>query len=102
MSAADRSAQVAQILQEALNNVRKHSRATRVAVTLRGGPDGAEITVEDNGTGFPFSGAYSLEELDLLRLGPASIRIRVRQLGGKLMLESRPQRGASVTVQIPA
>ncbi len=99
---AARSAELVQIVQEALNNVRKHSKATRVAVTIGGSANQVEITVEDNGAGFPFSGAYSLEELDLLRLGPASIRIRVRSLGGKLTLESRPQRGSSICVQIPA
>jgi signal transduction histidine kinase len=99
---AARSAELVQIVQEALNNVRKHSKATRVAVTIDGSANQIEITVEDNGAGFPFSGAYSLEELDLLRLGPASIRTRVRSLGGKLTLESRPQRGASISVQIPA
>ncbi len=97
-----RSAEVVQILREALNNVAKHSQATRVAVTARGDTGQTEIKVEDNGVGFPFSGTYTLEELDLLRLGPASIRIRLRSLGGKLVLESRPQRGASLTVQIPA
>jgi two-component system sensor histidine kinase DegS len=101
-SSAVRSAELVQIVQEALNNVRKHSKATRAAVTVRGGGNQIEITVEDNGAGFPFSGSYSLEELDLLRLGPASIRIRVRSLGGKLTLESRPQRGSSLSVRIPA
>jgi len=90
------------ILHESLTNIRKHSRATHAAVTVRGSRGQLEICVEDNGVGFPFSGAYSLEELEQLRLGPSSIRRRVRALGGKLALESRPERGSMVSVRIDA
>ena len=59
-----------------------------------------EMSVDDNGRGLPFSGTYSLEELDLLRLGPASIRRRAGVLNAELILESRPGRGAGVKVRI--
>ena len=39
-------------------------------------------------------GTYSLEELELLRLGPASLKRRARSLNADLVLESRPGRGA--------
>ncbi len=97
----ERSQELIQVVTEALTNVRKHAKATRAAVTVKDGPHQLEISVEDNGSGFPFSGAYTLEELESLRLGPLSIRKRVRSLGGKMVIESRPQRGASLTVQIP-
>jgi len=96
------SAELVQIVREALNNVQKHSKATRVAVTVQGGQNRLEISVEDNGVGFSFSGAYNQDELELLRLGPSSIQTRVRSLGGELVVESRPQRGASITVRVPA
>ena len=60
-----------------------------------------EISAEDNGGGFPFSGSFSLEELELLRLGPVSIKRRVRMLGGELQLESKPGQGASLQIRIP-
>jgi signal transduction histidine kinase len=60
-----------------------------------------EIKAEDNGSGFPFSGAFNLDELELLRLGPVSIKRRVRMLGGDLQLESRPGQGASLQIRIP-
>jgi signal transduction histidine kinase len=91
-----------QIVREALNNVHKHARATRVAVALAKRGDCLEVAVDDNGGGFPFSGSYTLDELDLLRLGPVSIRRRVRALGGDLMLESRPGQGAGLKVRIAA
>jgi signal transduction histidine kinase len=91
-----------QIVREALYNVHKHSAATRVAVSIQKTERAMEITVEDNGNGFPFSGQYTLEELELLRLGPGSIKRRVRSLGGELMLESKPGQGAGLKVRLTA
>jgi NarL family two-component system sensor histidine kinase LiaS len=89
-----------QIVREALNNVQKHARATRVAVAIAKRGEFLEISIDDNGGGFPFSGSYTLEELDLLRLGPISIRRRVKALGADLYLESRPGQGAGLKVRV--
>ena len=59
------------------------------------------ISVKDNGKGFPFAGKYSLEELELLRLGPNSIKQRMRALGGDVVLESLPGQGAGLRLKIP-
>ena len=90
-----------QMLREALHNVQKHAGATRVAVSLERHEKGLEISIDDNGHGFPFAGSYSLEELELLRLGPASLKRRARSLNAELALESRPGRGAGLKVRIP-
>ncbi len=89
-----------QIVREALNNVQKHSRASRVAVAIAKKGELLEISVDDNGAGFPFAGSYNLDELDLLRLGPVSIRRRVRALGGELLIDSRPGQGSGLRVRI--
>lgn len=94
------SLEILQIVREALNNVQKHAHASRVAVSINKRGEYIEIGVDDNGAGFPFSGSYTLEELDLLRLGPVSIRRRVRALGGDLSIESRPGQGAGVKVRV--
>jgi signal transduction histidine kinase len=93
--------EVLQMLREALHNVQKHAGATRVAVTFEKTDRGLEISVEDNGHGFAFSGAYSLEELELLRLGPASLKRRARSLNADLLLDSRPGRGAGLKFRVP-
>jgi signal transduction histidine kinase len=95
------SGEVLQMLREALHNVQKHSGATRVAVAVDKTDRGLEVSIDDNGHGFAFSGAYSLEELELLRLGPASLKRRARSLNADLVLESRPGRGAGVKFRIP-
>jgi signal transduction histidine kinase len=96
------SLEVLQIVQEALHNVQKHSQATRVAVTVNQSGSQLEIAIEDNGLGFAFSGSYTLEELELLGLGPKSIMRRVHHLGGQLVLGSRPERGAALRVRLSA
>ena len=91
-----------QILREALNNVQKHSKASRAVVSIEHAGKTIEISVDDDGAGFPFSGSFTLDELDLLRLGPQSIKRRVRSLGGDLTIESRPGHGAGLKFRIPA
>jgi signal transduction histidine kinase len=93
--------EVLQMVRESLTNVQKHSAATRMALSLEKSDRGLEISIDDNGHGFPFAGSYSLEELDLLRLGPASLKRRARALSAELLLESRPGRGASLKYRIP-
>jgi len=59
------------------------------------------IEIEDDGTGFPFSGNYDLGEMEALRIGPGSIKRRVRSLGGELVANSRPGHGATLRIRIP-
>ncbi|MEO8027075.1 MAG: sensor histidine kinase [Bryobacteraceae bacterium] len=96
------SLELIQIVREALNNVQKHSGSTRAAVSMSKIAEKLEVSVEDNGRGFAFSGAYTLDELELLRLGPVSIKRRVRLLGGEMSLESRPSEGTTLMLRIPA
>jgi signal transduction histidine kinase len=95
------SLEILQIVREALHNIQKHSGATEVSLRARRRGRNVEITVEDNGAGFPFAGAFTLDELEALRIGPVSIRRRVRALGGSLTLESRPAAGATLVFQVP-
>jgi len=95
------SLELLQIVRETLNNVHKHSGATRMALSVGMFDHKVEIKAEDNGSGFTFSGNFNLDELELLRLGPASIKRRVRMLGGEMQLDSRPGQGANLQIRIP-
>jgi signal transduction histidine kinase len=94
------SRELLQIVREALHNVQKHSKASRVSVVASRKGNSFEIAIEDDGGGFPFSGSYSLRELELLRVGPLSIRRRVRGIGGDLQLDSWPGRGAALRIRL--
>ena len=93
--------EILQMLREALHNVQKHAGATRVAVAMERNDQVLEMSVDDNGHGFSFVGTYSLEELDLLKIGPASLKRRARTLNADLMLDSRPGKGAGIKVRVP-
>ncbi len=93
--------ELARIVQESLVNVRKHSGARNVLVRLAQRAGNLQLTVEDDGRGFPFSGTMSEAELDATGKGPAVIRERVRLLAGQLTIESTPGHGARLQVRIP-
>jgi len=89
------------IAQEALNNVRKHSGASAVEVTVdfRGG--GITMVVADNGSGYEIPSSTS----DLAasgKLGIIGMQERARLLGGTLVVNSEPGTGTRVLVTVPA
>jgi two-component system nitrate/nitrite sensor histidine kinase NarX len=93
--------EVSRIVQEALINVRKHSGATHVVVRFSAEDGHWKLVIDDDGRGFPFSGRYSLEELDSARIGPLVLKERVRALAGELTVESEPGRGARLEINFP-
>ena len=93
--------ELARIVQESLVNVRKHSGAHHVLVRLAQRAGNLQLTVEDDGKGFPFTGRLSHAELESTGKGPAVIRERVRLLAGELAIESTPGHGARLEVRIP-
>ncbi len=93
--------EVFQIYREALNNIKKHAKASHVVVKLSQDDSRLVLVVDDNGEGFSFAGRFSGDELDRLRLGPISIKERARTVGGVLTVESNPGHGARLTIEVP-
>jgi signal transduction histidine kinase len=93
--------EIFQIYREALNNIKKHAKASHVVVKLSQDDSRLVLVVDDNGEGFSFAGRFSGEELDRLRLGPISIKERSRTVGGILTVESNPGHGARLTIEVP-
>jgi len=100
-TAQETGGDVLQMIREALHNVQKHARATRVAVAMEKAGKTLGVSIDDNGVGFEFSGAYTLDELELLRLGPTSLKQRARSLNAEMILESWPGRGSGLKLKIP-
>jgi len=83
--------------QEALTNVRKHARATRVSIVLSArANEAAAIEVRDDGTGFEPTGPLHAG------FGLAGMRGRVEEAGGTVLVDSEPGRGTWVRVRVPA
>jgi signal transduction histidine kinase len=87
-------AELLRIVQEALNNARKHADATRVRVEIEAAPAGLRLSVVDNGRGFDPTGASS-------GYGLHSMRERAGIIGATLAIDSRPQDGTRVIVDLP-
>ena len=93
--------EVAQILREALINVRKHSGAHKVEVRLEQRNGGCKLRIDDDGRGFDFAGQRSLAELENSRQGPWVIKERVRVIRGDLTVESKPGQGSRLEITVP-
>jgi len=90
--------QLLRIAQEALTNVRKHAQAQKVVVALRMTTNEIEMTITDDGRGFP-------ETLPAGRVyhshGMATMRERAQGLGGTFTIATSPGQGTRITVVIP-
>ncbi len=89
--------QLLRIVQEALSNVRKHSGATEVTVSVQRLSDGIEARILDNGSGF---NPDALKHSALPRFGLSTMRERAESVGGTLRVESGAS-GSTITVIIP-
>ena len=92
---AEREIATYRIVQEALSNVVRHSRATLATVRLERTSDGVVISIEDNGIGFAPETLRSPDSLGLF-----GMQERASYMGGKVEISSGST-GTTVEVQIP-
>jgi two-component system, NarL family, sensor histidine kinase LiaS len=83
------------VVQEALNNVIKHTKANRVTGDLRLMEDKTILVVQDDGIGFDIEAVESSG-----RVGLQSIRERIQRIGGKVELHSVPLGGTTLMVEV--
>jgi signal transduction histidine kinase len=87
------------VAQEALTNVARHAKASRVDLSLQKLPDRICMKISDNGQSFPVE--RTLRANNGKRLGLLGMRERLEMVGGKLSVESAPGKGTTITAQIP-
>jgi len=88
------------IVQEAINNVWRHSQATYVQIIVEYYDNLIRIIVKDNGRGFKVPDTMgSLAEAG--KLGLAGIQERARLLNGSVKIKSTPRKGTVVTIEAP-
>lgn len=90
--------QLLRIIQEALANVRKHSRASRAWVRFETDGKGVMITVEDDGRGFDPS---RIGQDGHQHFGLQTMRERVESVGGSLRISTQPGQGTRLIVHLP-
>jgi two-component system NarL family sensor kinase len=86
--------------QEALSNVARHARATRVDAALEARGDCAILTIRDDGVGFDVAGLLRGPASVASGIGLRSIREQAAALGGKLEIHSGPT-GTTLVVSVP-
>ncbi|HET7173332.1 MAG TPA: GAF domain-containing sensor histidine kinase [Nocardioidaceae bacterium] len=91
---------VYRIAQEALTNVAKHSQAHSTSVTLSSRSGWLTLIIEDDGVGFDPDAVLGGSGHGG-HLGLHSMEERARRLGGHLVVESRPSRGALLQLRLP-
>ncbi|OPA79957.1 sensor histidine kinase [Paenibacillus selenitireducens] len=83
------------IVQEALSNTLRHSKANKMEVKLQKRPDGVRLMIRDNGVGF---------ELDVKKqtsYGLSTMQERVNEIGGSLQFITAPGKGTRIEIRIP-
>jgi two-component system, NarL family, sensor kinase len=90
------------VVQEGLSNVRLHSGSQAAEIELRGDLHSSEVLlrVRDRGRGMPASVMRAIETGQMKRCGIFGMTERVRQMGGKLTVETS-QRGTVLTAALP-
>jgi len=91
------SAALFHIAQEALANAAKHAEATQLRVSVHRDNNHISLVVRDDGVGFDQN-----EVERLLGHGLSNMSLRARTAGGRLLVESAPSAGTTVTAIFPA
>ena len=96
----DSEIHVYRIVQEALNNIVKHSAATEAAIVIKCLAAEVALSIRDNGCGFDaeLAGSTSAQGIGYGLIG---MRERARILDGRFEIDSRPTQGTIVTIEIP-
>jgi len=84
------------VLQEAVNNVEKHSGVKRIDVQLHEESGAIHLIVSDSGKGFDVAAVAQGDGLGL-----TSMRERVRLVNGTIAIESKPMAGTNIHVRVP-
>jgi signal transduction histidine kinase len=88
------------IAREALNNVREHSDASEVTVSLVGRPMSLELHIADNGSGFDVENTLVQAARDG-RFGLVGLHERARMLGGSSHIDSKRGHPTRISVTLP-
>jgi len=92
---------VFRLVQEAVNNIKKHARADKVTINLEFLEKELKLYIADNGVGFDFDSLKSNEEDINKGFGLISMRERVELLDGKFEIDSAVGKGTRLNITVP-
>ncbi len=85
------------IIQEAIHNTLKHSKADRMVIDFKDSPDEIHFTIDDNGVGYN----YDSHRKNSLGLGLKNIISRVEMLNGEIFINTAVGKGTHYSIIIP-
>ena len=88
------------LVQEGLNNIRKHADAKQATIKLFGASPNIILRIEDSGKGFDMA-TWSGTKDNGKKMGLRSMQERVSLLNGKMKIQSRPMEGTQIIIKIP-
>ncbi len=92
------------VVQEALTNIAKHSRAKNVGINVQAKGDSVFLAISDDGKGFTYNKYLKRPKRrkeDKVKLGLQGLRERMEVLGGKLSIHTKPGQGTRLEVLMP-
>lgn len=92
----ERATALFRIVQEALTNVTRHARATRVDILTQLDGDAVCVSIQDDGKGITAERSPGADSMGLLNM-----RERARRFGGTLQITGAPGRGTRVALRMP-
>jgi two-component system NarL family sensor kinase len=97
----DAEVAIFRVLQESLTNVHRYANTAKARLRLSTTADNIKVEIEDYGKGMPARSKSPQKSVARRGVGIQGMTERIRQLGGRLEITSRPRRGTLVTATIP-
>ncbi len=88
------------VVQEAINNAKKHARASRIDIEVAPGESDLVVVVRDDGVGFSVDGVTQGYD-QRGSLGMINMKERAEIVQGTLSVSSQPGQGTTVTMRLP-
>ena len=88
------------VIQEALNNIRKHAKASHVTIRIVASFPKIILRIKDDGKGFDYEKILKIVLIEK-RMGLRSMQERVNLLNGNIHIQSGPMKGTEIIIEIP-
>ena len=88
------------IVQEALNNIRKHAKADNIKVRMVSSFPNIILRIEDDGNGFDMD-VRRKQAIKEKRMGLVNMQERAKLLNGTMRIQSQPSKGTQLYIEIP-
>jgi signal transduction histidine kinase len=91
---------VYRIVQEGVLNAARHADPSLISVDFAVDTEVVRLRIGDDGRGFPFHGAFDLQALNAMNQGPLTLKERVVELHGRLLLRTS-ETGTELSIELP-